>query len=277
VQEQVCIRDVAAVVAHERLDAERTFELAAGTHTVGPYEALVSLQNGLWPWDREPADEPTLEVCRRRLHEVGAAWQYLSDEIRRYCGDSTPKLAERLLPGHNGGNLADTGLQQRLNQAQAEGVAKRWLAGLWDGWPNLCRRVNLPEPPSMHPSGDEQGSGQSSGQGSHSPNQAGHGEHPSHSEDFTSVNWFGTHYTFSKGQQAEAVRALWVEWERGGHGLSQEKLAEKTDSQSSASRLSHVFRNRNGPGHHPAWNTMIRQVRKGVFQLVPPQPSTEDE
>lgn len=31
----------------------------------------------------------------------------------------------------------------------------------------------------------------------------------SHSSDFTSVNWCGTHYTFTKGNQADTIRVLW--------------------------------------------------------------------
>lgn len=84
-----------------------------------------------------------------------------------------------------------------------------------------------------------------------------------HAPDFTSVNWFGMHYTFTKGQAA-AVRALWEAWEAGGHSLNQETIGENANSASDRYRLDVVFRD------HPAWGTMIRRVKKGVFRLTPP-------
>ncbi|MCH7727582.1 MAG: ThuA domain-containing protein, partial [Planctomycetes bacterium] len=53
---------------------------------------------------------------------------------------------------------------------------------------------------------------------------------PTHSDDFTSANWFGTPHEFAKGQQAESVRVLWQAWEAGGHSLSQETICEKIGS-----------------------------------------------
>ena len=59
-------------------------------------------------------------------------------------------------------------------------------------------------------------------------------EHPPdmvrHSDDFTSVVWFGQTYQFAKGHQAGAVRCLWEEWERGTPTLGQETIAERLDA-----------------------------------------------
>ncbi len=91
-----------------------------------------------------------------------------------------------------------------------------------------------------------------------------------HSEDFTSVNWFGRKYQFAKGQQVQAIKALWCEWEKGGHSLSEKTIGEKVESTSDSFRLTHVFRNRSGKGMHPAWGTMIVSAQKGTYKLNPP-------
>lgn len=98
------------------------------------------------------------------------------------------------------------------------------------------------------------------------------GAGPSHSLDFTSVSWFGTAYTFNKGQQSQAVRMLWEAWERG-HTLAQATIAEAVESNDDHFQLSKVFRTaKPGGGYqpHPAWGTMIQSVGKGIFGLVPP-------
>jgi len=112
-------------------------------------------------------------------------------------------------------------------------------------------------------------------QGTESPQQNEQHRTLSHSPDFTSVNWFGQWFTFAKGQQAAVVRILWEEWEVGSHTLSIETIEERLEEAglrtgSSQFRLDHVFRNRKGPGYHPAWDTMIKQVEKGIYMLYPP-------
>lgn len=102
------------------------------------------------------------------------------------------------------------------------------------------------------------------------------GRSVSHSPCFTSVNWFGKRYTFSKGNQAQAIRVLWEEWKRDGHGLSQEMIGSKVESASEQFRLAKVLRKRKKGGgyeQHPAWGTMIQQDGKGVYRLVPPPES----
>jgi hypothetical protein len=92
---------------------------------------------------------------------------------------------------------------------------------------------------------------------------------PTHSEDFTSVNWYGELYSFSKGQQAEVVKLLWAEYEKGEHGLSAETLAEKLDSQAARFRVRDVFRRKGAM--HPAWGKTILQIAKGVYALHKPE------
>jgi hypothetical protein len=95
----------------------------------------------------------------------------------------------------------------------------------------------------------------------------------SHSTDFTSVNWFGTQYSFTKGQQAEAVRVLWTAWENGGHSLSQETISGIIKSDDNRFQLRKVFRQKGGDAkgqQHPAWGTMIKEASKGVYMLAKP-------
>lgn len=94
-----------------------------------------------------------------------------------------------------------------------------------------------------------------------------------HSPDFTTVDWFGTRYTFAKGNQARAIGVLWEAWENGGHGLTQETIGERIASSADRFELRKTFRQRKpegGYGPHPAWKTMIQPDGKGNFRLVEP-------
>jgi hypothetical protein len=105
-----------------------------------------------------------------------------------------------------------------------------------------------------------------------------------HSDDFTSVIWYGTHYAFTK-TQAQCVHHLWLEWEKGeGLSLSEETLAEKVNPhRADHFQISHVFRDHRrdagrGPRKarmHPAWGAMIHTVGKGVFALRRPGDSPQ--
>jgi len=81
---------------------------------------------------------------------------------------------------------------------------------------------------------------------------------PTHSPDFTSVDWGGERYTFSKGQQAAAVRVL---WEAGGHSLTQETIGERVGSDATRFRLAKLFHG------HRAWGTMIVPDGKGCYRI----------
>jgi len=98
-------------------------------------------------------------------------------------------------------------------------------------------------------------------------------DEPSHSPDFTSANWYGTRYTFAKGNQAETIRVLWEAWEAGGHSLSQELIGEKIGSSSDHFRIQKTFRTlrENGYVRHPAWGAMIQQDGKGCYRLGNPK------
>ncbi len=97
---------------------------------------------------------------------------------------------------------------------------------------------------------------------------------PTHSADFTSVDWFGTRHSFTKGNQAQAVRVLWEAWEPGRHSLTQETIGKRIDSAADRFDLAKTFRKRkHGGGYeqHLAWGTMIQQDSKGSYRLVPPE------
>jgi hypothetical protein len=94
-----------------------------------------------------------------------------------------------------------------------------------------------------------------------------------HSEDFTSVIWFGTPFTFSKGMQAESVRHLWEAWAKKTPTLSEKTIGDLIGSSADGFQLAKVFRTKKQTrGHtvHPAWGTMIQRAGKGIYQLVPP-------
>jgi hypothetical protein len=99
---------------------------------------------------------------------------------------------------------------------------------------------------------------------------------PSHSADFTFVNWFGSEYRFTPGQQAEAIKHLWGEFEKGGLGLAERTIGELIGSNSDDYRLTHTFRSKskaNGSKQsaitpHPAWGTMIQKAGPGIYRLA---------
>jgi hypothetical protein len=96
----------------------------------------------------------------------------------------------------------------------------------------------------------------------------------SFSDDYTSADWFGTRYTFAKGNQAASVRVLAEAFQSGGHSLSQETIRERIGSNADKFDLRKVFRSKGRNGgykQHPAWGTMIRQDGKGAYRLAPPE------
>ncbi len=97
---------------------------------------------------------------------------------------------------------------------------------------------------------------------------------PTHSADFTSVDWFGSKHQFTKGLQAESVRVLWEAWANGTPSLSEKTIAEKIESSNDRFRLGHIFKPYNKTTRkrdpHPAWGSMIRCAGKGLFMLAAP-------
>lgn len=93
-----------------------------------------------------------------------------------------------------------------------------------------------------------------------------------HSDDFTSVVWYGTGYYFNRRMQAPSVKALWAQWEKSpGLGLHATTILESLDSsiERDRFRLSLVFRK------HPAWGTMIVPAGEGAFKLAAPPKKAE--
>jgi hypothetical protein len=90
-----------------------------------------------------------------------------------------------------------------------------------------------------------------------------------HSDDFTSVVWYGTAYYFKQGMQADSVKALWKQWEKSpGLGLHAGTILQTLDSsiERDRFRMPLVFRD------HPAWGSMIVTAGKGIYRLAePPQ------
>lgn len=84
-----------------------------------------------------------------------------------------------------------------------------------------------------------------------------------HSPDFSSVDWFGTEYTFSTNQ-AKCVAVLWECWQNRTPQVSGAYILEAADLE--GLRLKLVFRN------NPAWDTMIVPGnKKGTYRLNPPR------
>lgn len=82
-----------------------------------------------------------------------------------------------------------------------------------------------------------------------------------HSEDFTSVLWYGKKYVFKKGIQAAVVKALWEAWEAGTPTLSEETIGEKSGSAAERFKLRDNFRN------HPAIDKFIVPAERGCWKL----------
>lgn len=97
---------------------------------------------------------------------------------------------------------------------------------------------------------------------------------PTHSLDFTSVEWFGHRYTFRPGQQAKAIELLWAEWVRGDFCLSEKTIGDRIGSSSDNFRLSLLFKGNHDQRNlaHAAWGTMIIKVSAGVYKLSAPPP-----
>jgi hypothetical protein len=83
---------------------------------------------------------------------------------------------------------------------------------------------------------------------------------PDHGIDFVWVRCELGEFNFSKNQR-DVVKALWLDWERGGSGISAAHLLEHAEAVSA--KLSDVFKN------HPAFGVLIiRGDRKDVYRLA---------
>ncbi len=91
------------------------------------------------------------------------------------------------------------------------------------------------------------------------------GRRSSHSDDFRSVDWYGTLYEFT-ANQAACIKVLWEHWERGTPTIGDQTVLETADI--AQTRLDQVFRDRNAP--HLAWGKMIVPGPKGTHRLLEP-------
>jgi hypothetical protein len=92
-----------------------------------------------------------------------------------------------------------------------------------------------------------------------------------HSDDFTTVSWYGTKHIFTK-TQAACVRILWGNWERGTPEVRGENILRVKEVDAGPSQtFAKVFRVPGGK-QHAAWGTMIVQspLGKGIYMLKPP-------
>jgi hypothetical protein len=91
---------------------------------------------------------------------------------------------------------------------------------------------------------------------------------PTHSDDYTFVNWFGTEYTFALGVQSSAVRTLWNQWDKNGLGLHQDTIRNSIDAERDSFRMDSTFRG------HPAFGPMIQRCGDGKYRLASPNAVT---
>jgi hypothetical protein len=82
-----------------------------------------------------------------------------------------------------------------------------------------------------------------------------------HSDDFTSVQWFGTPYSFTP-LRAKIVRVLWQHWEAGTPIVGARYLANVGCGETQ--KISDILKD------DPAYGTMIQTDGSGKYWLQPP-------
>jgi len=87
------------------------------------------------------------------------------------------------------------------------------------------------------------------------------------SDDFRSVWWFGTHYSFTTNQ-SKVVEVLWKAWKNKTPEVSDTTLLDASGGD--AKRIRDVFKE-TGNRKNDAWETMIQRVRKDTLRLVEPE------
>jgi hypothetical protein len=94
-------------------------------------------------------------------------------------------------------------------------------------------------------------------------------EEARHSDDFRSVHWYGTDYTFT-ATQAACIKVLWRNWKNGTPDVGEDSILTDEEVDAEARRLIDVFRDRKAETrYHPCWNTMIVSRQKGAYRLNP--------
>ena len=86
-----------------------------------------------------------------------------------------------------------------------------------------------------------------------------------HSDDFRSVLWYGTEYSFT-ANQAPVIRLLYEHWQRGTPDVGDETLLESVDHELPPARFSTLFRD------SKAWKTIIvAGETRGTHRRRPPK------
>lgn len=90
----------------------------------------------------------------------------------------------------------------------------------------------------------------------------------SHSDDFTSINWFGEPFSLTR-MQAASIKLLWEHYERGTPDLSGDTILERIgssgreDKERNRNLFQYIFKR-----NKTAWNTLIiRGKTKGTYRL----------
>jgi hypothetical protein len=91
-----------------------------------------------------------------------------------------------------------------------------------------------------------------------------------HSDDYSTVNWYGTRYVFNRRQQAQVVALLWGSEELPFPAIRVGTIRKHLGSAADVFRLGEIFRDSSKGTKHPAWGTMIQQIGKGLYQLIAP-------
>ncbi|MBU0637313.1 MAG: hypothetical protein KKB50_00465 [Planctomycetes bacterium] len=255
----------------------------------------------IYRWECAPypgADSPPETPKRDQLRPVSPVPGYLIEAVL-YGANVASTLALLSLTKHELVRLSERSIdiegKWRLDDDR---VLKTHVAGLWHGDPDgqykgirwelshpdgrAIAKVICPLPASVEPQKrmtpcytlTKAGLGAAKQVVRRAIGDSASGDEPNHAPGFSSVNWSGEHYVFSKGNQREAVKLLWEAWEGGGHSLSQEIIGDRIGSTASRFELAKVFRRKvAGGGYepHPAWGTMIQQDSKGSYRLAPPE------
>ena len=88
------------------------------------------------------------------------------------------------------------------------------------------------------------------------------------SDDFRSVCWFGTNYSFTTNQ-SNVVKVLWTAWKKKTPEVNDITLLDASGGD--GKRIRDVFREA-GNKMNDAWGTMIQRGRKDTLKLVEPEP-----
>lgn len=237
----------------------RAYEEQQGRHQEMSDDDLMECDSG--------QDAPDfLDVTLVKLSELtGLRREDIADFIHRAAHGANWSEWRRA----NGSTWADiSGVAEKMIAAGRAGVADSYMSWLLVEHPSMAELIGIEaidrDETEVH--GLDQGNSDTEAKVPRT----------SHSQDYTSVNWFGTRYAFAKGNQAKVVEVLWAAWEQDEHSLTQETIGAEIGSSANRFEMRKTFRRKNTHGRyepHPAWGTMIQEDSKGCYRLVGPTPS----